>query len=145
MFYICYLFSKEIGNFVTGGWNNWNVGSFYLCYFKFDHIVAKVLLEYTGLRFEILCQDYPSFNSWVRRWVESSAPHRRLCLSQPGAGGEQEPGRCSGAPEQAVGGVWRLYREYWSRSHHDHLAFVPIRDAVEPFASCLSDLFLHRL
>ena len=28
-------------------------------------IVAEVLLEYTGLRIEIFCEDYPSFNFWV--------------------------------------------------------------------------------
>jgi hypothetical protein len=57
------------------------------------HIIAKVLLDYTGLRFEIFCQDYPSFNSRVSQ-LRGGQPSPRFeaamkltCLSISGGGG----------------------------------------------------------
>jgi len=58
------------------------MGPFYLCYCKFDHIVAEVLLGYTGLRFQIFCQDCPSFNFGS---VTAHAPAVRLLRPAPRA------------------------------------------------------------
>ena len=70
-------------------------------------MVAEVILEYTSLRFEFFCQDYPSFNSWVhhssgplvgggqwRRWMDSAAAMKG---GGQGAAGAGETGGAVGA------------------------------------------------
>ena len=58
-----------------------------------------MLLEYTELCFEIVCEDYPSFNSWVhhssgplvgggqwQRWMDSAAAMKGGGQGAAGAG-----------------------------------------------------------